>query len=225
MTDNNKHGVPAHAPVYLPVCEVRRRIREPRGFRSRPPRLPVVWRKEHDTHGQRLCPAERQSGGRPGAPVPVVPVGGRRLSLSTLNPRFSAERLMREPDPVNDPPNSLWSHFKRAFRRQNARRPVSFYLMLAIIVVLLLGLQMAHYRGEPRRFALVLSAMFIFFFIVLWRAAVEAMDIIRRSYREERELFRSTLGNPEFNEQLGKGVVGHGPAAPPDDDAPVTPDD
>ncbi|MGI6461640.1 MAG: hypothetical protein ACOX5J_16375 [Candidatus Hydrogenedentales bacterium] len=132
---------------------------------------------------------------------------------------------MKASDPVNDPPHSLWDHFKRAFRRQNARRPVSFYLMLAILAVLLLGLQLADYRDQPRRFALVLSAMFIFFFIVLWRAAVEAMDIYRRSCREERELFRSTLGNPEFNEKLGQRIRESASAAPSDDDAPATSDE
>ncbi|HOD52623.1 MAG TPA: hypothetical protein PKJ78_21520, partial [Candidatus Hydrogenedentes bacterium] len=90
---------------------------------------------------------------------------------------------MKKPDPVNDPPTTLWGFFKEAFRRQNARRPVSFYLLLAIIAVMLLGLQMARYRDDPLRFALVLSAMFVFFIIVVWRASVEAMEIIRESYR------------------------------------------
>ncbi len=114
---------------------------------------------------------------------------------------------MKQPDPVNDPPNSLWGYVKEALRRQHARRPVSFYLMLAIIVVLLLGLQMAHYRHDAMRFALVLSAMFIFFFVVLWRAAIEFFEILRRGYREEQELYRRTLGNPEFAEELGKRVA------------------
>jgi len=132
---------------------------------------------------------------------------------------------MKEPDPVNDPPNTLWGFFKEAFRRQNARRPVSFYLLLAIIAVMLLGLQMARYRDDPLRFALVLSGMFIFFIVVVWRASVEAMEIIRESYREEREVYRSTLGKREFAEELGKRVAQHtiagddpGNTALPDDD-------
>jgi hypothetical protein len=136
-----------------------------------------------------------------------------------------AEQSMKKPDPVNDPPSSLWGYFKEAFRRQNARRPLSFYLMLAIIVVLLLGLQMAHYRDNPRRFALVLSAMFIFFVVVVWRASVEAMEIFRQGYREERELYRSTLGNREFAEELGKRVAERNLEDSDEDGAPVSGDD
>ncbi|MEA3364559.1 MAG: hypothetical protein U9Q79_02875 [Candidatus Hydrogenedentes bacterium] len=132
---------------------------------------------------------------------------------------------MNKHDPVNDPPSSLWAVFKEAFRRQNARRPLSFYLMLAIIVVLLLGLQMARYRDDPWRFALVLSAMFIFFVIVVWRASVEAMDIIRQGYREERELYRRTLGSREFAEELGKRVAEHSRDHFGDDSAPAPDDD
>lgn len=134
---------------------------------------------------------------------------------------------MKKPDPVNDPPNSLWGHFKEGFRRQNARRPVSFYLMLAIIAVLLLGLQLAHYRdpGTAWKFALVLSAMFVFFFVVLWRASIEMVEIIRRSYREERELYTSTLGNREFAEELGKRVAEHASTDPEDAEPPSPSDD
>ena len=134
---------------------------------------------------------------------------------------------MKKQDPVNDPPNSLWAYFKDGFRRQNARRPISFYLMLAIIVVLLLGLQIANYRDPDNaaKFALVLSAMFVFFFVVLWRASVEMMEIIRRSYREERELFQSTLGNREFAEELGKRVAESAPPERDDEELPLPPDD
>jgi hypothetical protein len=114
---------------------------------------------------------------------------------------------MNQGDPINDPPKTVWHYVKQGLRRQHARRPVSFYLMLAIIVVLLLGLQMAKYREDAQRFALVLSCMFIFFFLVVWRASVEFMDIIRRGYREERDLFRNTLGSREFAEELGKRVA------------------
>jgi hypothetical protein len=72
---------------------------------------------------------------------------------------------------------------------------------------------------------LVLSAMFIFFVVVVWRASVEAMEIFRQGYREERELYRSTLGNREFAEELGKRVAERNLEDSDEDGAPVSGDD
>ena len=79
---------------------------------------------------------------------------------------------------------------------------MSLYLLLAIILVLLLGLQMAQYREEPKKFALVLGCMFLFFFFVMVYAVLDAGQIIRGHVKENQKLFRSTLGDEEFLDEL-----------------------
>ena len=67
--------------------------------------------------------------------------------------------------------------------------------------------------------------MFVFFCVVVWRASVEMVDIIRRGYREERELFRNTLGSREFAEELGKRVAERGEDEHDEDGPPPLSDD
>lgn len=108
--------------------------------------------------------------------------------------------------PEFKPVNSLGTHIAKVWWDIQKSRPKSFYLLLAIIVVLLLGLQMAALRDSPRQFAFVLSLMFIFFGAVMVFAVLEFGEIVRKHLRERRELFRSTLGEPEFIAELGKKV-------------------
>lgn len=112
----------------------------------------------------------------------------------------------RENPPEFKPVNSLGTHIAKAWRDIQKSRPKSFYLLLAIIVVLLLGLQMATLRDSPRQFALVLSLMFIFFGAVMVFAVLEFGEIVRKHLKDRRELFRSTLGEPEFIAELGKKI-------------------
>lgn len=86
------------------------------------------------------------------------------------------------------------------------RRPVSYFLLLAIPVVLMLGLQLAVQRDDPRRFVLVLSLMFAFFGIVLIHAVLDMFSIARRRLREERDAYRATLGETDFARELGRRV-------------------
>ncbi|MBP8128386.1 MAG: hypothetical protein KA184_02315 [Candidatus Hydrogenedentes bacterium] len=93
-------------------------------------------------------------------------------------------------------------------KTQSSRRwrPVSFYLLLIIPLVMLLGLQMVTSRDNPRRFALVLSLMFLFFGILLLRAVMDLFDIARRRLREERDSFRDTLGDKSFTNALRRRI-------------------
>ena len=97
---------------------------------------------------------------------------------------------------------TLWMHVKAALKKIRSERSWSFFLLPAIIVVLILGLQMAQYRHEPGKFALVLGCMFVFFFFVMAYAVLEAGQILRGHVKENSKLFRSTLGEEEFLDEL-----------------------
>ena len=93
-----------------------------------------------------------------------------------------------------------------ALREAHARRPVSFYLMFAILIVVLLGAQVIYVKDDPRRFAFFLSLNFLFFFVVLFRAIIDFFDIIRGHFRENEAVFRDTLGEDGFVNELGRRV-------------------
>jgi hypothetical protein len=87
------------------------------------------------------------------------------------------------------------------------RRPVSFYLMFAILVVLLLGGQVVYVREDPRRFALFLVLNFVAFFAILMRALLDFIEIARNHFRASEDLYRETLGESEFTHELGRRVA------------------
>ncbi|GMV91276.1 MAG: hypothetical protein AMXMBFR82_10540 [Candidatus Hydrogenedentota bacterium] len=102
---------------------------------------------------------------------------------------------------------TLGMHVRKAWKDANRSRPFSFYLLIAIIVVLLLGLQIVHVKENPRQFAFLLSLLFIFFFAVMVRAIVDFGDITRRHMAEREQVFRSTLGDDEFVSELGRRIA------------------
>jgi len=107
-------------------------------------------------------------------------------------------------DPINDPPKPpsgrqiVW----RAWERLSASRTVSFYLLFAMMLAVMFGLQMVYLREDPRRFALFLILNFIFFTTVILVAALDGIAIVRRSFREREQLFHHTLGDDRFIRQL-----------------------
>ena len=110
-----------------------------------------------------------------------------------------------DPDTVKAP-KTLGAHFRTAWGR---RRPptVSLLLMAAIVVVVLFGVQIVYIRDDPKHLAFFLSLNFIFFFVVLYRALVECLEIVRDHFRETEQVFRSTLGDEEFIADLGRRVA------------------
>lgn len=85
-------------------------------------------------------------------------------------------------------------------------RPTSFFLLMAIPVVMMLGLQLAVSMGDPRRFAMVLALLFAFFGLALLHGVLDLFDILRRRLREDRDAYRDTLGEPGFARGLGERV-------------------
>ena len=112
-----------------------------------------------------------------------------------------------EDDGHNLPPQkTLWMYFREGLQRANARRPVSFYLLLAIPVALVLGAQVLSASDTPRRFALYLGLLFLFLLAVLVCAVADFFDIARRHLSESHGVFRTTLGESEFVSRLGERV-------------------
>lgn len=107
----------------------------------------------------------------------------------------------------NLPPlKTLRQHIWQGLRRAQTQRPVSFYLLLSIPLVLVLGLELARAHDNPRKFFLFLALLFTFFFVLLSRALVDFIEITRKRLAEEKEIFRSTLGEEQFLAGLKKKV-------------------
>jgi len=105
----------------------------------------------------------------------------------------------------NLPPiKTLWQHIWQGIRRWHVNRPVSFYLLLSMPVVLLLGVELAKAHNDPKKFFLFLALLFTFFLVVLLRAIVDFIEITRKHLAEQKKLFRATLGETEFLETLKK---------------------
>ena len=101
---------------------------------------------------------------------------------------------------------TLREHIARGLRKAHRWRPSSFYLLLATPVVMLLGVQMFEFRGEPKRFVFVLTLMLLFFGIVFLRAVMDIFEIMRRRHVEERKGYIETIGETVFVEELGSRV-------------------
>jgi hypothetical protein len=88
-------------------------------------------------------------------------------------------------------------------------RRIGLFLMAAMFVVSLLGVQVVQAWDNPRRVALYLAIYFIFFAAVIFRALLECMDIMRERVTAQQQLFRGTLGDGAFNQLLGRRVSQH----------------
>ena len=101
-------------------------------------------------------------------------------------------------------PPSLGERLRRAWAEANARRPMSFYLLAAILVFVLLGSQFGYVRNDPKRFGFFLIIHFVFFFFVLVRAIIDFFEIAKRHFSERHQLFGQTLGDPESSNSLDR---------------------
>jgi len=117
---------------------------------------------------------------------------------------------LESPDTDPKPPATLGGHVFGAMRRINRRRPMSFYLLLAMVAAVLMGAPMVWARNDPKKFALCLSLSFIFFFVILVRAIVDFFELGKQFFSEREQLFKTTLGEPDFVELLSQRVNGHG---------------
>lgn len=97
----------------------------------------------------------------------------------------------------------LWS----GMRSSAKSRPVSFYLLLAMIVMLFLGARIVQVMDDPKQLVLYLSLYFFFFFVLIFRAILDAFDIARDHFRKKEGLFRETFAADGFADRLGSSVA------------------
>jgi len=97
-------------------------------------------------------------------------------------------------------------HLREGLRRAHAQRPISFYLLLAIPIVLLLGSTVLSVHDTPGRFVFHVSVFFIFLFAVILGGIMDFISIAKRHFTEHEKVFRSTLGDTDFISQLGERV-------------------
>ncbi len=103
-----------------------------------------------------------------------------------------------EPRPIRTLRQHFWNGFKKAHRQ----RPLSFYLLLSIPVVLLLAAHLFRSLDDPRRLAFGLSLLFVFLGVVLIGALLDTLSIIRESLVTKRTSYKETLGDDEFLAEL-----------------------
>lgn len=102
-------------------------------------------------------------------------------------------------------PRTAWKYLREGLQRAHRRRPVSFYLLLAMPLALVAAAGLLD-RTDVRQFFGVLALLIVFFGVVMIRAVGDLFDIARAHLREERRSFRDTIGEPLFAESLGARV-------------------
>ena len=78
-------------------------------------------------------------------------------------------------------------------------------MLLLFPVVLLLAAEMFD-RVTLDKFFLLLSLLFAFLGVVLYRGCMDILDIARQLLREHGESYRETVGDQEFLEKLRSGI-------------------
>jgi len=102
---------------------------------------------------------------------------------------------------------TLWMYLWEGFRQAHARRPMSFYLLLSIPIVLLLGINVLDVKAGPKAFGWSLILLVVFFFMVMVRAVIDFFEIARRHFTESQKLFANTLGDEEFLSNMKKNLI------------------
>jgi len=106
-------------------------------------------------------------------------------------------------------PKTIGRHVWEVARRMNAVRPASFYLLLALFIMMPLGTRMAVLRDDPHKFALFVTLHLIFLFVVLVRAVFDLAEIAKEHFKERERLYGATLGDRTFARELGDRVSKH----------------
>lgn len=102
------------------------------------------------------------------------------------------------PRPVRTLRQQCWGGMVSAHRR----RPVSFYLLLSIPVVLVLAVNLFQSLQDPKRFAFGLSILFIFLGVLLIRAILDIGSLLREHLAASRQTIKETIGDEAFLEKL-----------------------
>ena len=110
------------------------------------------------------------------------------------------EKRPDEPRPIRTLPQHFWGGLKDAQRR----RPMSFYLLLSIPVVLLLAAHLFRSADEPKHFIFGASILFVFLGAVLIGAFLDMFSIVRETVATTHRSYQETLGDEAFLAELRK---------------------
>lgn len=103
---------------------------------------------------------------------------------------------------------SLGDHIRAARRRIRRSRPLSFYLLVAMVIFVLgSGLAAPSVRDNPRIFFAFLAANFVFLFVVMAFAIRDSGRIVRGYLRDHKTIHPTTLGEREFTQQLAQRIT------------------
>jgi hypothetical protein len=102
----------------------------------------------------------------------------------------------------------LGDHIRDARRRIRRSRPLSFYLLVAMAIVLLGGGLLAPAVDDrPRLFFAYLAALFLFLFVVMAFAIRDGCRILRHYVRDSKDIYPTTLGDQAFTAQLAQRIA------------------
>lgn len=107
----------------------------------------------------------------------------------------------------SDHPITLSGVVLHQLREWRPRRPVSLFLLVTMVIVLLFGAEIWYLIDSPKGFAFFLSLYFIFFLVVIGRAVADMFDIVREHLRDRERIFRDTFANDGFSQELGQRVA------------------
>ena len=87
------------------------------------------------------------------------------------------------------------------------RLPISFYLAIAMIAALVLGVSGFDDLQNPKRLAFTMALFVLFFGAVVYRAFIEALDMARKYRKENDTLMHTVFTRDNFSSSLGERVA------------------
>ena len=113
---------------------------------------------------------------------------------------------MKHEDAEPKSSKTLGEYFREGLRKRNNARPFSFYLLVALLIVVVLSSQMVFSLDNPKRLFFMLTLDFVFLFAVLVGAIVDFFDISKRHFSEREKLFSETFGQEDFVSEMRNGI-------------------
>ena len=106
---------------------------------------------------------------------------------------------------MNSHPN-WWKYTLELLWTAQKQRPTSFYLIIAMIALLLLGAPLFQWADDARSLAFIMTVYLTFFLVIICRAAVDMVDIYKANIRDHNRLFHDTFEHDGMARRLGEQV-------------------
>ena len=105
-----------------------------------------------------------------------------------------------------NPQNDWWKYTIDLLWTAQKRRPASFYLILAMIALLLIGAPLFQRADDAKSLAFVTTIYLTFFLVIIFRAGVDMLEIYKSNIREHNRLFHDTFEHDGLARRLGEQV-------------------